>query len=319
MNARDVMNTEVVSVEANASARQIAKILVENGISAVPVVDAAGAPIGIVSEGDLIDRDEADRMKRRDWWLSLLAEGETPDAERIAKLVPRERTARDMMSAPVVTVGEGTDITEIARLLAAYRIKRVPVVSDGRMVGIVARADLVRALAAEPPAPHRHEPARPPAMTAAPAMHPKTPNATEPTVSDFRSLAEHARQEETHRREAALRQAEEQQRQAVQELIEHHVTDESWRGILQRMRHAAEHGEKESMLLRFSSKLCSDGGRAVNAPEPDWPETLRGEPAEIYLRWERELKPHGFRLTARVLDFPGGFPGDLGLFLVWGG
>jgi hypothetical protein len=128
----------------------------------------------------------------------------------------------------------------------------------------------------------------------------------------------HAKQEESERREAARRQAEELQRQAVQQLIEHHVTEESWRGILQRMRHAAEHGDKESMLLRFSSKLCSDGGRAINAPEPNWPETLRGEPAEIYLRWERELKPHGFGLTARVLDFPGGFPGDLGLFLVWG-
>jgi CBS domain-containing protein len=318
MNARDVMSTEVVSVAASASARQIAKVLVEHGISAVPVVDATGAPIGMVSEGDLIDRDEADRMKRRDWWLSLLADGESLDAEQIAKLVPRERTARDIMLAPVVTVGESTDITEIARLLAAYRIKRVPVVSDGRMVGIVARADLVRALAAEPPAQHRHEAAHAPALTPPRAMHAKAPNGAEPTVSDFRGLVEHARQEEAQRREAARRQTEELQRRAMQELIEHHVTDESWHGILQRMRQAAERGEEESMLLRFSSALCSDGGRAVNAPEPDWPTTLRGEPAEIYLRWERELKPHGFRLTARVLDFPGGFPGDLGLFLVWG-
>jgi hypothetical protein len=52
--------------------------------------------------------------------------------------------------------------------------------------------------------------------------------------------------------------------------------------------------------------------------EPRWPGTLRGEAAEIYLRWERDLKPHGFHLTARVLDFPGGIPGDIGLFLVWG-
>ena len=318
MNASDVMNTEIVSVEAHVSARQIAKILVENGISAVPVVDETGAPIGVVSEGDLIDRDEADRMKRRDWWLSLIAEGEPLDAERIARLVPPERIARDIMSAPVVTVDEGTDIAEIARLLADYRIKRVPVVRDGRMVGIVARADLVRALAAESPTPHRHEPAHPSAMTPPPAAHAKPPNAGEPTVNDFRNLVLHAKQEEAERREAARRQAEEVQRKATRELIEHHVSEESWRGILQRMRQAAEHGEKESMLLRFSSSLCSDGGRAVNAPEPDWPATLRGEPAEIYLRWERELKPHGFRLTARVLDFPGGFPGDLGLFLVWG-
>jgi hypothetical protein len=78
------------------------------------------------------------------------------------------------------------------------------------------------------------------------------------------------------------------------------------------------HGEKEAMLLRLPSHLCSDGGRAVNAPRADWPKTLRGEAAEIYLRWERDLKPHGFGISARVLEFPGGMPGDIGLFLVWG-
>jgi len=72
------------------------------------------------------------------------------------------------------------------------------------------------------------------------------------------------------------------------------------------------------MLLRLPSQLCSDGDRAVNAPRADWPKTLRGEAAEIYLRWERDLKPHGFGISARVLDFPGGMPGDIGLFLVWG-
>jgi hypothetical protein len=63
--------------------------------------------------------------------------------------------------------------------------------------------------------------------------------------------------------------------------------------------------------------LCTDHGRAINAPQQDWPKTLRGEAAEIYLQWEHELKPRGFRLTARVLDFPDGKPGDIGLFLAW--
>ena len=72
------------------------------------------------------------------------------------------------------------------------------------------------------------------------------------------------------------------------------------------------------MLLRFPSQACSDGGRAINAMEPGWPSTLRGEAAEMFLRWERDLKPHGFHLGARVLEFPGGMPGDVGLFLVWG-
>jgi hypothetical protein len=96
-----------------------------------------------------------------------------------------------------------------------------------------------------------------------------------------------------------------------------HISDEGWRTLLRRGRQAAEHGQKEFMLLRFPSQLCSDSGRAVNVSEPDWPMTLRGKAAEIYLRWEHNLKPSGFHLAARVLDFPGGMPGDIGVFLVW--
>jgi hypothetical protein len=116
----------------------------------------------------------------------------------------------------------------------------------------------------------------------------------------------------------AARAASDRRRKLVAALIEHHVLDDNWRGLLHEARQAAERGEKEFLLLRFPSLLCSDGGRAINAPEPDWPATLRGEAAEIYLRWERDLKPGGFRLSARVLDFPGGMPGDVGLILSWG-
>jgi hypothetical protein len=70
------------------------------------------------------------------------------------------------------------------------------------------------------------------------------------------------------------------------------------------------------MLLRLPSQLCSDGCRAVNAPRAYWPKRLRGEAAEIYLRWERDLKPHGFGIAARALEFPGGMAGDIGLFLI---
>ena len=109
----------------------------------------------------------------------------------------------------------------------------------------------------------------------------------------------------------------EQHRQTVKTMIDQHITDESWKSILHCAREAAEHGLKEFMLLRFPSDLCSDGGRTINAPLPEWPDSLRGEAAEVYLRWERDLKPHGFHLKAQVLDFPGGKPGDIGLFRGW--
>jgi CBS domain-containing protein len=334
MNARDIMTTEVVSISPETPTSKVAELLGKKGISAVPVVDSAGAPIGMVSEGDLIGRDEAEREARRDWWLTLLAEGEMLNPDFLAGLRSPERVARDAMSAPVVTIGEETDINEIARLLTAYRIKRVPVVSDGRIVGIVSRADLVRALAAAEPGPaakhngrllsgaiasldehfrHRHHAADRPAGAEAPHQDEGLL-----TVADFRSLAADAKHKEAEHREEARRAAAAGRRRRVKDLIEHHVSDEGWRALLHHAREAAEHGQKEFMLLRFPNQLCSDGGRAINVTDPGWPATLRGEPAEIYLRWERDLRPHGFHLAARVIEFPGGMPGDIGLFLVWG-
>jgi CBS domain-containing protein len=147
MKARDVMTTAVSSVNPDTPISEIAKILRDRGISAVPVVDESGKPVGMVSEGDLIGRDEADREGRRDWWLALLAQGGTLNTDFLASLRPLERRARDVMTAPVVTIGEETELRDVARLLTTHRIKRVPVLRDGRIVGIVSRADLVRAFA----------------------------------------------------------------------------------------------------------------------------------------------------------------------------
>src|SRR5215469_6565953 len=109
MNARDIMTTEVVSIGSETPTNKVAQLLGEKGISAVPVVDDAGAPIGMVSEGDLIGRNEAEREARRDWWLTLLAEGEELNPEFLASVHGSGRTARDVMSGAVVTVGADTD------------------------------------------------------------------------------------------------------------------------------------------------------------------------------------------------------------------
>ncbi len=138
------------------------------------------------------------------------------------------------------------------------------------------------------------------------------------TADDFSALVD-----ESHHREVA--EHDQQQRALVASretfvkyLLDHHIEEGNWRTILQNAKAAAEAGQTELLLLRFPSQLCSDGGRAINAPQADWPETLRGEAAEIFHRWERDLKPNGFHLTARVLDFPGGIPGDIGLTMAWG-
>ncbi len=333
MNASEIMTRDVIAVRPETPTGHIANVLLDNGISAVPVTDESGAPVGIVSEGDLIGRNEIDREARRDWWLALLAEGDPLSPEFIAGLEKKERVARDVMSAPVVTVDEDTDIHEIARLLQSYHIKRVPVIRDGCVVGIVSRADLLRALARQPPATpprregflsgifsgiderfaHGHHEAAPTRRSAA-----KRPDDPSPNAGDFRRLVDDFERKEVDERETEHRARVEERRQTVARLIDEHISDEGWRTTIHRARAAAERGDKEYLLLRFPCQLCSDGGRAINITEPDWPATLRGDAAEIYLRWERDLKPRGFHLLARVLDFPDGVPGDVGLFLRWG-
>ena len=151
IHARDIMTTEIVSVSPDTSTREIARLLLEKRISAVPVVDGNGVPIGMVSEGDLIGREEPDRVARRDWWLSMLAEGEALSPEFLSYVHSVQRKARDVMTSPVVSVEENSEIGDIARLLENHRIKRVPVVRDRRVVGIVSRADLLHAVAATRP------------------------------------------------------------------------------------------------------------------------------------------------------------------------
>jgi CBS domain-containing protein len=146
MLARDIMTKNVVTVAPDTPVKEVARLLLEHGISAAPVVDAAGTAIGMISEGDLIGRNDADREARRDWWLTLLAEGEPLNPDFLKTLREPQRAARDVMTAPVITVTETTRAAEIARVLRDYRIKRVPVVRDSRVVGIVSRADVLRTI-----------------------------------------------------------------------------------------------------------------------------------------------------------------------------
>jgi len=128
------------------------------------------------------------------------------------------------------------------------------------------------------------------------------------TVADFGNPVADSEHKEIEHSEEARCGAAAGSRQRVNELIEHHVSDENWRVLLRQACESAERGQTEFMLLRFPN----------NVTEPDWPATLRGEGAEIYLSWERNLRARGFHLAARVLDFPGGMPDDIGLFLIWG-
>jgi CBS domain-containing protein len=333
MLAKELMNTDVVTVRPDTPAAEIARLLLDHTISAVPVVDATGAPVGMVSEGDLIGREDSDRDARRDWWLVALAARDAagPDLPNPADL--EKSNAADIMASPVVTVAEDTDAADVAHLLASYRIKRVPVVRDGRIVGIVSRADLLRAVTATPAdaaaaKPHNfiaeafetiEKHFREGHGGASGGARAERRGEEKLSAADFRCLVADFERDEVHRHEAERKAAVEQRRTKVKDLIDHHIADENWRALVHRAQQAAARGGKKFMLLRFPSQLCSDSGRAININEADWPSSLRGEAAELYLRWEHDLRPQGFHLSAEILDFPGGMPGDIGLFLSWGG
>ena len=329
MNARDLMSSDVVKVAPDTPLRDVAKTLLAHQISAVPVVDETGTLVGMVSEGDLVGRKKTDRETRSEWWLMRLAEGEPLNTEFLEHLESPLAVAREVMSSPVITVSEDTRFDEIASLMGEHRVKRVPVIRDGQVVGIVRRADLLRAmgggLSAPVPLPSEAPPAVGPLDGAQPPVsHPPQGAPIPPirdeelTVGDFRHLVIHHKDELDDARARQRQTVAELRRRDVRRLIDTHISEKGWNGLVHNAREAAERGETEFLLLRFPSQLCSDGGRAINAPDPEWPRTLQGEAAEMYLRWERELRPRGFHLAARVIEFPDGVPGDIGLFLVWG-
>jgi len=144
MRAVEVMTTKVITVGENASVAEVAKLLAERGISAVPVVDKENRVIGIVSEGDLLHRTETGTEKCRSWWLEMMASTNQLAGDYIKS---HSANVKDVMTRDVISVSDTIPLADIAILLEANRIKRVPVVRDGKLVGIVSRANLVRALA----------------------------------------------------------------------------------------------------------------------------------------------------------------------------
>jgi CBS-domain-containing membrane protein len=143
MKAADVMATKVITVRLDTPVATIAEVLLANRISAVPVVNDKDVLVGIVSEGDLIHRVEAGTERHRSWWLELLTGKETLAHEFV---MSHARKAADVMTRPVISVQPDTPLGDIASLLEKHRIKRVPVASNGKIVGIVSRANLIQAL-----------------------------------------------------------------------------------------------------------------------------------------------------------------------------
>lgn len=141
MNAAEIMTKRVITVTPDTSVGEIADVLLDHKVSAVPVIDDDRHVVGIVSEGDLLGHPPSGSPRA---WLLRLFHDDTVCLEEIA--TARLLKARDVMTKPVVTVVDQTPVDVLATLMRRRRVKRVPVLQDGKLVGIVSRTDLLEAL-----------------------------------------------------------------------------------------------------------------------------------------------------------------------------
>jgi CBS-domain-containing membrane protein len=144
MNAADVMTLKVLSVGPGTSVAEAVRLMLNNNISGLPVVDGADRLVGIVTEGDFLRRAETGTERHRTRWLEFLLGPGRLAGEYIRT---HAQKVEEVMTRDVATVTEDASLDEIVRLMERRRIKRVPIVRDGKLVGIVSRANLLRALA----------------------------------------------------------------------------------------------------------------------------------------------------------------------------
>jgi CBS domain-containing protein len=328
--ARDVMTTPVITVGPDETARVAAEAMLRLHVSGLPVVDEAGRPLGVVSESDFRFSDAATRAKQREAWVSLLSGGQDMAEGYLDALEREAETVRQIMAKPALCVDEDAAVADVADLMGANRVKRILVLREGVVVGVVTRADLLRLFAPEqsPPAmpvtPDAFEAARQQARVKLRRLkQDETPPATETpadavTAAALKSMVAAFERAKAQVKDGATRQAREQRDEQVKHLLAARFDDRDLALLITHAREAARRGETGVAALTFPAALCTDGGRAINLPDPDWPATLRGKAADFFLRWDKELRPLGFALSARIANFPDGFPGDAELSLVWG-
>ncbi|MCG8544680.1 MAG: CBS domain-containing protein [Alphaproteobacteria bacterium] len=144
MLAKEIMTTDVATATPEQSIHDVAEQLLERSVSALPVVDDQDRLVGIISEGDLLRRVETGTERKQSWWLDMLVSSEEKSRDFLKSHAVH---VRDVMTREIISVEEDTPASEIAGILEENRIKRVPVLRGETLVGIVSRADIIRALA----------------------------------------------------------------------------------------------------------------------------------------------------------------------------
>ena len=138
------------------------------------------------------------------------------------------------------------------------------------------------------------------------------------SVADLKAYVDKVEAAKAAEAHEALEELGKARRELIEKLMEpvklDHAKLETFKG---RLRDSALRGEHELIVVRFPSEMCTDHGRAINLPEDGWPDTLVGAPRQIYEFWKEHLQPLGYGLKAMIIDWPNGFPGDVGMFVTW--
>lgn len=334
--ASDLMTSPAIAVSKTDPLSTVARRMLETGVNGMPVVDEAGVPVGMVSDGDLIGR-RGDR--RDDWWLEMLAMRSAPGAG--VPLPDLSTAVHQVMTSPLVTIAHTASIKDIAETLHAHGLKRLPVLEQGKLVGVVSRADLLRIAESipRPRAPRangasgfldflesmvggaslRGVPVRPATAHKDGPGNDQKPAPNTLSAAAFRDKVHAYKAQIVGQKQASQQEIQFERERQVKALLDQHATAAVWRELLQRAESAAANGAQEMLMVRFPADLCSDGGRMIDVAEEGWEGTLRGQAAEICSRWRNELKPQGFGLSARIVGYQeDGTIGDIGLYLTWG-
>ena len=139
-----------------------------------------------------------------------------------------------------------------------------------------------------------------------------------PSADEMRMALVEKQMEEVEKREKAKAAEEKSLADFADVFLTQHVTQAEREMVRRIAMNAMKDGKLEAMVYSFPSDLCTDGGRAINNMDPNWPDTLQGKAKELYERFQTIAKPKGYKLKAMIISFPGGVPGDVGFFLNWG-
>ena len=299
------MRAPVVTAREDETVREAARRMLEHGLGAMPVVSAAGAPIGMVSDGDLLGHRQRD--PRREWWLDLLARG---GASVAPPHFVDDRPVREVMSAPLVTVSPRTSAAEIAELLRLNHVKRLPVIDEARWsASSAASISSVWSKRMRPPNDSKEDNAlleflegliggaslrgRPCGGRRSRSRQ-RSPASRAFTAAALRAEAEEYEADRQAQFEAERAAVRLQRQRELKAMLQAHVDEALWRDLMDHAEAAAVRGEMEMQLLQFPCALCIDGGRMIDVHEKGWETTLRGEPAEITLAGAMNCARKGF-------------------------